>query len=191
MKWLDTILSENRKFQQKIDIDRLPTDREVCPYAVVTCMDPRVNLESVGALPFRSTGELQSQVRVIRTIGGVAEDRSLAIGIHLAGFKEIAVVMHTDCGCSVAYSKIDTLLTNMQTNLSSEKWEAFKQQIGEPLRENMIKWLHAFQDPQQAVRKEIEAIKQRSFIPDSIILHGLVYDLTTGSIKVVINGYNN
>ncbi len=105
VKWLDNILKENEDFRKRIDVQRLPTKREPCPYTVITCMDPRVNLESVGVLSFSKNGEIGSQVRIIRTLGGIAENRSLVVGIF--GFKEIAVLMHTDCGCSLVYSKID------------------------------------------------------------------------------------
>jgi carbonic anhydrase len=154
-------------------------------------MDPRVNLAAVGVSPFEPTGKIQSQVRVIRTLGSIAEERSLVVGIHLAGFKEIAVIMHTDCGCSLAYFKIDTLIGNMQSNLSTEKWNEFKGQVGEPVRDRLREWLHAFQDPRQAVRKEVQAIKDHPFAPASLIVHGLVYDLSSGAIEVVINGYES
>ncbi|MDP6180449.1 MAG: hypothetical protein QGG48_11205, partial [Desulfatiglandales bacterium] len=108
MNWLDIILEENGKFKKGLDTDALPKEREPYPYGVVTCMDPRVNLAAAGVPAFLSTGEIQSQVRIIRTLGGIADKRSLVVGIHLAGLKEIAVIMHTDCGCSLAYSKIDT-----------------------------------------------------------------------------------
>jgi carbonic anhydrase len=154
-------------------------------------MDPRVNLAAVGIRPFEPTGEIQSQVRVIRTLGGIADERSLVVGIHLAGFKEIAVVMHTDCGCSVAYSKIDTLIENMESNLSPHKWEEFKKLVGEPIRDKLREWLHAFQDPRQAVRKEVQAIKAYPLAPESLVVHGLVYDLSSGAIEVVVNGYES
>lgn len=191
MSWLDSILEENGKFRQGIRTDLLPTERQPCPYAVVTCMDPRMNLAAVGIRPFEPTGEIQSQVRVIRTLGGIAEERSLVVGIHLAGFKEIAVVMHTDCGCSLAYSKIDTLIDNIQSNLSPHKWEEFKKLVGEPIRDKLREWLHAFQDPRQAVRKEVQVIKGHPFAPESLVVHGLVYDLSSGAIEVVVNGYES
>lgn len=191
MNWLDEIVNENEKFAKVITTDQLPTERQPCPYAVVTCMDPRVNLDAAGIRPFKPTGAIQSQVRVIRTLGGIADERSLVVGIHLAGFKEIAVLMHTDCGCSVAYKKIDTLIENMESNLSPHKWEEFKKLIGEPIRDNLREWLHAFQDPRQAVRKEVQAIKGHPFVPESIVVHGLVYDLSSGAIEVVVNGYES
>ena len=191
MTWLDTILEENKKFIEAIDADALPTQRQPYPYGVVTCMDPRVNLAAAGVPPFQSTGELQSQVRIIRTLGGMADKRSLVVGIHLAGLKEIAVIMHTDCGCSLAYSKIDTLIGNMETKLHPEKWQEFKKLVGEPIREKLIEWLHAFEDPRAAVRKEVEAIKSYPFVPETLIVHGLVYDLSSGTIEIVVNGYES
>lgn len=191
MTWLDTILEENKKFREAIDTDALPTQRQPYPYGVVTCMDPRVNLAAAGVPPFRSTGEIQSQVRIIRTLGGMADKRSLVVGIHLAGLKEIAVIMHTDCGCSLAYSKIDTLIGNMETNLHPEKWQEFKNLVGEPIREKLIEWLHAFEDPRAAVKKEVEAIKSYPFVPETLIVHGLVYDLSSGTIEIVVNGYES
>ena len=69
-------------------------------------MDPRINLNACGIEPFAPDGAGLSEVRVIRTIGGMAEDRSLIVGIHLAGIREIAFVMHTDCGNCLAKAEV-------------------------------------------------------------------------------------
>ncbi len=188
-RWLDEIVEANETFRGRVDIERLPTAGEPCPYAVVTCMDPRVNLAAVGVPPFKANRESQSQIKVIRTLGGMADKRSLVVGIHLAGFKEVAIIMHTDCGCSVAYSKIDVLIENMKTNLSPERWLKVKAQIGEPFSEELVRWLRAFQDPREAVKKEVETVKSCPFVPDHLVVHGLLYDLSSGGIEVVVNGY--
>ena len=189
MNWLETILSDNQAFRQNVAVDCLPTERQPWPYAVVTCMDPRVNLAAAGIPPFEATGELRTQARVIRTLGGMADPRSLLVGIHLAGFKEIAILMHTDCGCSVAYARIDTIIENMQTNLSPDQWQAFTQLLGEPLRDKLREWLRAFQDPREAVRQEVATIKGYAFVPANFIVHGLLYDLASGEVEVIVNGY--
>ena len=89
-RWLDEIVEANETFRGRVDIERLPTAGEPCPYAVVTCMGPRVNLAAVGVPPFEANRESQSQIKVIRTLGGMADKRSLVVGIHLAGFKEVS-----------------------------------------------------------------------------------------------------
>ncbi|MBT8352182.1 MAG: hypothetical protein KJO26_13250 [Deltaproteobacteria bacterium] len=189
MNWLEEILEANGRFKEKVDIGVLPTERQPCPYAVVTCMDPRVNLESAGIRSFQPNGESKSKVRVIRTIGGMGENRSLVVGIHLAGFREIAVIMHTDCGCSLAYHKVDKIIENMEVSLGEKKLAEVKKIIGEPFRDQLLEWLHAFQDPREAVKKEIQDVKESPFVPETLVLHGLVYDLPSGSIEVVVNGY--
>ena len=189
MSWLEEIIKANHSFLRNVNIDSLPKLRQPCPFAVVTCMDPRINLEAAGIPAFKPDGVLQSQVRVIRTIGGMAEDRSLVIGIHLAGFKEIAVVMHTDCGCSLAYHNVEKILKNMETSLGPEKMAALKNRIGEPFRDNLLAWLYAFEDPKEAVKNEVERIKNASFTPGSLIVHGLVYDLASGKMDIIINDY--
>lgn len=190
MSWLEEICKANDRFKEQIDADVLPRERQACPYAVITCMDPRINLESIGVRPFTPNGALCSQIRIIRTIGGMHDIRSLVVGIHLAGFKEIAVMMHTDCGCSLAYHNIDKIIKNMESALSSSKLRAVKKTIGEPFREELLDWLQAFQDPWEAVAKEVAAIKNSPFVPDEMIVHGLVYDLSSGSTDVAVDGYD-
>ncbi len=189
MKWLSEICKANDQFQQRIAPAAMPVKRKPCPYVIVTCMDPRINLEAAGIRPFSPEGELQSQVRIIRTLGGLGDSRSLAVGIHLAGFKEVAVIMHTDCGCSLAYQKIDTIIENMETTLPASKLAAIQALVGKPFRAKLIEWLGAFQDPHQAVEDEVAAIITSPFTPASLIVHGLVYDLTTGRMDIVVNGY--
>ena len=187
--WLDSVLESNGAFRDRVEADQLPVERKPWPYAIITCMDPRVNLEAVGLPPFLSSGEVQSHARVIRTLGGIAEERSLAVGIHLAGFKEIAIVMHTDCGCSLAYSRIDNIIENLEKALDPAEMAEFKKTVGEPFREGLLGWLKAFQDVREAVKTEVTRVKRFPFVPKSVAVHGLVYDLATGQAEVVVNGY--
>lgn len=188
-RWLDEILDDNRRFRARIDPDQIPAERAPCPTAVITCMDPRVNLEALGIPPFTAAGAAQSPIRVIRTIGAMAEQRSLVIGIHLAGFKEVALVLHSDCGCCLAHGKIDTIIENMETSLQPCQQEAMKARVGEPFRARLIDWLKAFQDPRAAVEREIAALRAEPFMPRDVVLHGLVYELASGRVEVVVNGY--
>ena len=73
--------------------------------------------------------------------------------------------------------------------MSAKKLKNAKKIIREPFRENLIEWLHAFQDPREAVKKEVENVKESPFVPETLIIHGLVYGLPSGSIEVVVNGY--
>ena len=189
-QWLESILLDNKRFRKRISLDKLPVQRTPGSLAVITCMDPRVNLEAIGIPGFTQQGEGNSSVRIIRSIGAMAEHRSLVIGIFLAGIREAVVLMHTDCGCCLAYSKIDTIIENMNKMLTKSQIQAFKATVGEPFREQLMDWLKVFEEPREAIRKEIASIKSLPFVPDGVIFHGLLYDLASGSIEVVVNGYN-
>lgn len=187
--WLDHITAANAAFRAGIQPEKLPVARTPGP-AVITCMDPRVNLAAIGIPGFAETGEGASSVRIIRTLGAMADNRSLIVGIFLAGFREIIVLMHTDCGCCLAYSKIDVIVENMQQRLPTADFQAFQNTIGEPFHANLRAYLKAFEDPHAALLKEIDSIRHLPFVPADLIVHGLLYELSSGKIEVVVNGYD-
>lgn len=191
MSWLNDMAQANERFLDQIDNNQLPVERMPCPYAVITCMDPRINLEAIGIPAFSTSGRSGSQVRIIRTVGAMHESRSILIGIHLAGFKEIAILMHTDCGCSLAHKKIDLISTNMKKNLSDRKYEAAALEIGSPVSENLARCLHTFEDPYTAVVEEVLALRNSNLVPESTVVHGLVYDVQSGVVRIMVDGYKN
>lgn len=190
-RWLDSAMLSNAQFRARIQPAALPTKRTPGSVAVLTCMDPRVNLEAIGLPGFAPDGSCDSPVRVIRTIGAIAEPRSLLVGLFLAGIREIAVLMHTDCGCCAAFSQIDTIVARMQQNLDPDALGRFRASIGEPFAERLRDWLGAFPDPYLAVRQEVAAIARLPFAPPQLLIHGLVYDLASGRVDVVVNGYDS
>jgi carbonic anhydrase len=187
--WLDTLLAANAAFQQRVHVDHLPVQRQPWPYAIITCMDPRVNLEAFGIAAFTPEGAGHSHVRVMRTIGAMSDMRSLIIGIHLAGVKEIALIGHTDCGGCLAFARIDTIIDHMQQTLRPEQWQRLHASVGEPFRANLMQMLKVFEDPRAALQAEIQWLRQQPFVPDEVKLHGLLYTLDTGQVDVVVNGY--
>jgi carbonic anhydrase len=74
--------------------------------------------------------------------------------------------------------------------LEKPQIQTFKHSIGEPFRERLIDWLKVFEEPHNALGGEIASIKSLPFIPDGIIFHGLLYDLASGNVEVVVNGYD-
>ena len=188
-RWLERLRERNDAFQRGIDIDKLPVARSPGRFALVTCMDPRINLDALGIEPFAPDGSGLSEVRVMRTIGAMAEDRSLIVGIHLAGVREIAFVMHTDCGNCLAKAKIDTVIGSLSTRICEEDYNNFRASIGEPFSKKLIEHLKAFDDPHEAVIREIEIVRRKPFVPNDMVLHGLVYELETGKLEVVVDGY--
>ncbi|MEO0563600.1 MAG: hypothetical protein AAF125_15940 [Chloroflexota bacterium] len=117
--WLDQMVEANAAFVDRVDVAKLPVARQP-GQAVITCMDPRVNLGSIGISGFASDGKGTSSVRIIRTLGAMADYRSLVVGVFLAGFQEIALLVHTDCGCCLAHSKTHIIADRMQGRLSGK-----------------------------------------------------------------------
>ncbi len=82
------------------------------------------------------------------------------------------------------------MIARMQQTIDQTKLQLFKSTMGEPYPERLRVWLKAFADPYQAVRQEVESIKRLPFIPQQLIVHGLVYELESGKVDVVVNGYD-
>lgn len=187
--WLAQLQEGNALFRHKAKLDRLPVARTPGRFALVTCMDPRINPAALGLAAFGADGSGGSDVRVIRTIGAMAEERSLIVAIHLAGVREIAFVTHTDCGNGLAKQKIDKLSTNLRDSVTPGTYQAVRHTIGEPFETNLVAHLKAFDNPRTAVEQEIAAVRRNPFVPADVILHGLVYDLETAQLAVVVDGY--
>ena len=89
----------------------------------------------------------------------------------------------------LAKAKIDKVVGNLGTLIDEVDYNDFRASIGEPFSEKLIEHLKAFDDPHQAVRREVDMVRRKPFVPNDIVLHGLVYELETGRLEVVVDGY--
>jgi carbonic anhydrase len=90
MTAIDRMVELNRSYRGAGPVGKQPTHH----LAVLTCMDTRID-------PQRALGLEPGVAHVIRNAGGLVTPdalRSLAISQRALGTREIAVVMHTDCG---------------------------------------------------------------------------------------------
>jgi hypothetical protein len=53
---------------------------------------------------------------------------------------------------------------------------------------DLRRWAGAFHDPRQNVKRSVEMIGQCPFIPRRMPIHGLVIDIGTGGIEVLVDG---
>ena len=188
--WLPALLARNAAFRASADPTRLPVARTPGRFGLVTCMDPRLNPAALGLDGFGPDGAGGGDVRVIRTVGGMADDRSLIVGIHLAGIREFAFVTHTDCGNCLAKARIDTIADSLRATMPADDYSAFTDAIGGDDPAALVAHLRAFDDPRVAVEQEIAAVRRKPFVPADVILHGLVYDLATATLELVVDGYD-
>ncbi|KZV64993.1 carbonic anhydrase [Peniophora sp. CONT] len=129
-------------------------------YAVVTCMDPRID-------PIRALG--LDTAAIIRNAGGVSADalRSLIAFQELIQGKEIAVVHHTDCG---------------MLRLKTEEIHAGPKNIPAGMH------FHEFSDLDEGVRRDVRWLKER--VQDGALLEGThvvgyILENETGKLRVV------
>jgi carbonic anhydrase len=138
----------------------LPPARKV---AVLACMDARLD-------PARVLGLEEGDAHVIRNAGGRAADalRSLVISEQLLGTNRIVILHHTDCG----------MLTFTDADIRSK----IRQELHTDA--DHIAFL-AFSDLEQSVRDDIALLRSSPLIPDSIEIHGFIYDVRSGRLHEV------
>jgi carbonic anhydrase len=171
---LESILRNNEAFLQGRTIaGRLPS-----PIAMLTCLDARLNDYLGPAL-----GIAREDIFLIRNAGNVVGEgggdplRSLAMAIYLKDATEIVVLGHSDCRMS--QFEANDFLNAIST------WGVSRQQLG-PV--DLRRWAGAFHDPRQNVKQSVELIARCPYIPRRVPIHGLLIDIQTGRVEVVVDG---
>jgi carbonic anhydrase len=159
----DEILAANAAYAEDFGLGSL-TSRPVRRFAVVTCMDVRLD-------PVDFLGLSPGDAHVIRNAGGVVSDdvlRSLIVSHALMGAQEAFVIGHTRCG--------------MQRFTDEE----IRAQVAEQVHADAssIDFL-AFADVEESVRAGVRRIRESPLLPKSFGASGFVYDTETGALHPV------
>jgi carbonic anhydrase len=131
--------------------------------AIVTCMDPRVNV--LAALGLRA-----GDANVLRNAGGIVTDdtiRSLAISQRLLGTREVILVHHTDC----RLQGLDGAALRSDLQIAAGKPPPFE--IG------------AFEDLDADLRASMRRVRQSRFLQHVDRVRGYVYDVGTHRLREV------
>ena len=131
--------------------------------AVLTCMDARLD-------PLAALGLRLGEAHVIRNAGGLATDdalRSLVISSTLLGTEAALVVGHTDCG---------------MTRFSNYELRQRLRDRGADADE--IDFL-PFPFVDARVAESVERLRDSPLLPASFEVHGLVFDVKTGHVRLV------
>ena len=160
----DEVLKANESYAKNFTLGSLamPPARKL---AVVACMDARLTVEPMLGL---KTGD----AHIIRNAGGiVTEDalRSLLISHHLLGTQEFIIINHTDCG----------MLT-----FQDEELRAKLQQLSGTATVAPVHF-HAFGNPEENVRQQVQRVKSHPWVPKNIPVRGFIYDVRTGKLTEV------
>lgn len=151
-------------------------------FAILTCMDARLD-------PAKFAGLAEGDAHVIRNAGGRASDdaiRSLVISYKLLGTREWFVIHHTDCGMQTfTDEKMRSLLASSldTARLGANGWEDVGQSPGST-EAQFIDWL-TFRDLEKSVADDVDRIRRHPLVPESIPVHGFVYDVRSGRLREV------
>jgi carbonic anhydrase len=179
---INEILKYNKEFVEnkgyvKYITNKFP-DKKV---AIVSCMDTRLT----ELLPM-ALGIKNGDAKIIKNAGGVISHpfgsamRSLLIGIYELDVKEILVIGHTDCGARHTDSK--KIIEKMKQRGIEQKNIDLVKYYGI----DFDSWLGGFKDLDLSIKNSVELIRNHPFVPEEIMIYGLVIDSVTGELRKVI-----
>jgi carbonic anhydrase len=166
MSVIDEVLAANEIYSRTHELREL-SPRPQRKLAVLTCMDTRISISTLGL----KTGD----AHIIRNAGGiVTEDtlRSLIVSHYLLGTKEIMVINHTDCG--LMHTNEQDLRTRIQNRSGTDAVAP--------------SFFYTFQDIEKNVLHQLQKLRSHPWIPETVAVRGFVYDVTNGLLREIKNG---
>lgn len=163
MSVIDEVLAANEVYSRTHELRRL-TPRPARKLAILTCMDTRLSIRTMGL----NTGD----AHIIRNAGGiVTEDslRSLLVSHYLLETEEIMVINHTDCG--LMHTSEEDLRARIQNRSGSAAVAPA--------------FFYAFQNIEENVRHQLQKLRTHPWIPKKLSIRGFVYDVSSGKLREV------
>jgi carbonic anhydrase len=165
MGMLDHCMQANedhaRTFGDRGQMDKHPAKQLV----VLACMDCRMQVEEM-------LGLKPGDAHILRNAGGIVTDdviRSVILSYRFLGTREIVVINHTGCGLLGLYDDQLRKELALETGQDTVGLQFF-----------------GFRDLESNVKHQVQKIKESPFIPQEIIVHGLIYDVRSGRLQWVI-----
>lgn len=171
MDFLETISKRNEHFVQdgfSANLKIIPTTKTI----IVGCLDPRVDPMDILALE-------PDEAAIIRNIGGrinptLVETLVLlpavakAAGQNMGPGWNLVILHHTDCGIIGCYKHAPDLLAK-HLGVTRSQLECMD-----------------VTDPYKAVALDVAAWKAHADVPGEFMISGVVYDVATGRIEIVV-----
>ena len=170
MNVIDTLTQRNAAFART----RFSANLKIIPSLktmIIGCVDPRVD-------PFDIFGLLPGETAVIRNVGGRITPATLEImamlrmvakasGGELGPGWNLIVLHHTDCGINCLAHSPEVLAKHFGVN---------------PVDLDAL----AVTDPYKAVAVDVAVLKSNAKLPGEFLVSGLVYDVATGRVEIVV-----
>jgi len=164
MSVIDEVLEANEVYARTHELRRL-TPRPERKLAVLTCMDTRLSIRTLGL----KTGD----AHIIRNAGGIVTDdvlRSLVISHYLLGTEEFMVINHTDCGLML------TTEQDLRTQIQNRAGTAAVAPA----------FFYTFQNIDENVRHQLQKLRTHPWIPKQVAVRGFVYDVSCGRLREIL-----
>ncbi|SRR6266849_766528 len=166
MSVIDEVLAANEIYSRTHELRKL-TPRPERKLAVLTCMDTRLSIRTLGL----KTGD----AHIIRNAGGIVTDdtlRSLLVSHYLLGTEEFMVINHTDCGL------MNTSEQDLRTRIQNRTGAAAAIPSG---------YFYAFQNLEENVRQQLQKLSTHPWIPKTVAIRGFIYEVATGRLCEIKN----
>jgi len=163
MSVIDEILEANEVYSRTHELRPL-TPRPARRIAILTCMDTRLSIRTLGL----TTGD----AHIIRNAGGIVTDdslRSLLVSHYLLDTQEFMVINHTDCGLMLTSEQDLRVRIQNRTGTAAISPAFF----------------FAFQNVEENVRCQLQKLHTHPWIPKEISVRGFIYDVNTGRLREV------
>lgn len=124
-------------------------------------------------------GLQRGDANIIKNAGNTRLDRellrSLSMAIYALGAKHILVIGHSNCGMTIFKAK-DIYRSMVNRGIKKEHIEEL----------DLENWLGTYDDEKNNVIRLVEQIKESKIIPDDIDVHGLIIDVDSGALEILI-----
>jgi carbonic anhydrase len=171
---MEDILKANEEFTREFEPKKMShmPQKKLC---IVTCMDTRLTGFLEPAL-----GIERGDAKIIKNAGNTVVDqdviRSVAASIFALGVEEVMVIGHTNCGMA---------------NVDPKKLKITMEERGidpeEIAKVDLKKWIGAIDGEEVNVIQTVKKIKNSPFIPEDIPVHGLIIDIESGELKILVD----
>ena len=170
MNYLDSLLQRNEEFASDgfdPNLRMMPSGRSL----IIGCVDPRVDPAEIFKLE-------HGEAAILRNIGGrvnpaLIESLELLQEVtrgagRIGPESSLIVLHHTDCGINHCYHRAPGLLAK-HMGVAAEQIDDL-----------------AITDPYKAVALDVEALRASPRVPGGYTVSGVVYDVATGKVDVVV-----
>lgn len=169
---LDAVLAANARYVADFGERGKLTSTPLLGLGILTCMDARLHPGIAGLR--------EGDAQILRNAGGRASNdaiRSLVIACRLLGTREWIVIHHTGCG--------------MEKLTDTETRGRLVASLGPPGADREafftvedLDWL-ALRGTRERLSAAVSRIRRHPLLPPGVPVHGLLYDVATGTLEVV------